>query len=149
MPRRFGYHRLVANGFTTGPVICSSIGNSMQAVWIAVGSTALFLGVIGLALPLVPTTPFILLAAFAFARSSDRWHGWLLRHRVFGPIIENWRLHGAVGSRAKIASVLAMAGVLGLSAALNASVAVLAVQAVVLSAAAAFVLSRPSPPGQQ
>ena len=120
----------------------------MQAVWLVVGSASLCLGAMGLALPLVPTTPFLLLAAFAFARSSDRWHAWLLNHRVFGPIIKDWRRHRAIGSRAKIASVVSMAGVFGLSLALNASAAALTVQAVVLTAAAAFVVSRPSPPGR-
>lgn len=122
--------------------------NPIRAVWIAIGSLALCLGTVGLVVPLLPTTPFILLAAFAFARSSDRWHAWLLNHRVFGSIIENWRLHRAVGSRAKIVSVASMAAVLGLSIALHASVVVIAVQAVVLTSAAAFVLSRPSPPQQ-
>ena len=48
------------------------------------------LGVIGIFLPVVPTTPFILLAAWCFARSSERFHQWLLRHKYFGPIIQAW-----------------------------------------------------------
>ena len=118
----------------------------MRLVWAAIGAMALFLGAIGLVLPVLPTTPFVLLAAFAFARSSDRWHDWLVNHRVFGPIVENWRVHRAIGAPARIASVLAMAGVFAISVAFEVSNAVLAVQAVVLTAAAAFVLSRPSPP---
>jgi len=112
--------------------------------------TAMRLGrlvaVLGVALPLLPTTPFVLLAAFAFARSSDRWHAWLRQHRVFGPIIENWRRHGAISGRAKLVGVISMIAVFGLSLVLNVAPAVLAVQAVVLTGAAAFVLSRPSPP---
>ena len=120
--------------------------NPMRALWFVVGLSALGLAVLGVALPLVPTTPFVLLAAFAFARSSDRWHAWLRSHKIFGPIIENWRQHRAIDRRAKIASVIGMAAVFGLSLAMNASTTVLAVQAVVLTAAGAFVLSRPSPP---
>ena len=118
----------------------------MRAVWFAVGLGAVAMAVLGVALPLLPTTPFVLLAAFAFARSSDRWHAWLRQHRVFGPIIENWRRHGAISGRAKIIGVISMIAVFGLSLVLNVAPAVLAVQAVVLTGAAAFVLSRPSPP---
>ncbi len=118
-----------------------------RAMWIAVGFAALALAALGVVLPLLPTTPFLLVAAYAFARSSERWHAWLLSHRVFGPIIEDWRRHGAIGRRTKIVGVAAMAGVLALSVAFDVDSIVLAVQAVVLTASAAFVLSRPSPPG--
>jgi len=60
-----------------------------------------FLGAIGIVLPLLPTTPFILLAAFCFARSSKRCHGWLVNHKVFGPIITNWTEYGAIGEALK------------------------------------------------
>ena len=72
----------------------------IRALWFVVGLCAVALAVLGVALPLLPTTPFVLLAAFAFAKSSERWHTWLRRHRVFGPIIENWREHGAISRRA-------------------------------------------------
>ena len=120
----------------------------MRAVWFVIGSTALGLGAVGVALPLLPTTPFLLLAAFAFARSSDRWHAWLLNHRVFGPIIENWRRHGAIGRRTKVVSTMSMAGVIAVSFALDVDPTVLAVQIAVLTISAAFVLSRPLPPRQ-
>ena len=118
----------------------------MRIVWFSVGLIALCLGAAGLVLPLLPTTPFVLLAAFAFAQSSERWHDWLVGHRVFGPMIEDWRRHGAIGRRSKAISTLSMAGVFGLSVALDVAPAILAVQGVVLTASAAFVLSRPSPP---
>ncbi len=117
-----------------------------RAAWFAFGMLALGLGLLGLVLPLLPTTPFILLAAFAFARSSQRWHDWLVEHRIFGPLIENWRRHGAIGRRAKALAALSMIAVFGLSLALGVSSTVLWVQAVALTLAAAFVLSRPSPP---
>ena len=117
-----------------------------RAVWFAIGFVALLLAALGAVLPLLPTTVFLLVAAFAFARSSDRWHAWLLSHRVFGPLIADWRDHRAIDRRAKILSAASMAAVFGISLALGAGTLVLAVQAVVLGAAAAFVLSRPSPP---
>ena len=60
-----------------------------RLVWLAVGLTALALGALGVVLPLLPTTPFVLLAAFAFARSSSRMHRWLHAHPVFGVLIRS------------------------------------------------------------
>ena len=117
-----------------------------RAVWFVVGIVALVLAALGAALPLLPTTPFLLVATYAFARSSRRWHAWLHSHRVFGPIIRDWREHRAIDRRAKIVSVASMVAVLGVSVAAEVDPVILAVQAVVLSASAAFVLSRPSPP---
>lgn len=117
-----------------------------RVAWFALGAAALGLGALGVVVPLLPTTPFVLLAAFAFSRSSDRCHAWLLGHRVFGPLIRNWRAHGAISRPAKVAGILAMGAVVGVSVAINAPSALLAVQALVLVAVAAFVLSRPGPP---
>lgn len=118
----------------------------LRTVWFAVGLGAILLGALGVVLPLVPTTPFVLLAAFAFCRSSERYHAWLCNHRVFGPIIGNWRRHGAIDRRAKFAGVISMAGVIGLSFALNVAPGVLAAQIIILAVTAAFVISRPLPP---
>lgn len=60
---------------------------------LGVGITALLLGLIGIVLPLLPTTPFILLAATCFARGSQRFHDWLLGQRIAGPIIREWQTH--------------------------------------------------------
>ena len=119
-----------------------------RLVWFAVGLLMVVLAGLGVVLPLLPTTPFVLVAAFAFARSSRRWSAWLHDHPVFGPLIHDWRQHGAISPRAKILGVASMVGVLALSLALRAPPLVLGVQAVVLSASAAFVLSRPLPPRQ-
>ena len=119
-----------------------------RLVWFAVGLLMVFLAGLGVVLPLLPTTPFVLVAAFAFARSSRRWSSWLHTHPVFGPLIHDWRQHGAISRRAKILGVGSMVGVLALSLALQVRPLVLGVQAVVLSASAAFVLSRPLPPRQ-
>lgn len=59
------------------------------------------LGLLGVFLPLLPTTPFVLLAAFCFARSSERYHQWLLQHKIFGPLILNWQEHGVISLKAK------------------------------------------------
>lgn len=117
-----------------------------RLTWLVVGLVALALGAIGIAVPLLPTTPLILLAAFCFARSSNRLHEWLVTHDIFGPLIENWRRYGAISRRAKIISVVSMAAVLAISLALAVPTAVIIVQLVVLGAAALFILTRPLPP---
>jgi len=60
---------------------------------VALGFAALLLGVIGIFLPVLPTTPFILLAAALFARGSERFHSWLLAHHLTGPLIADWYEH--------------------------------------------------------
>ena len=73
----------------------------MRFVYIAIGSIAVALGVIGIFLPLLPTTPFVLLAAFCFSRGSERVETWLLTHPRFGPMVADWRARRAVPRRAK------------------------------------------------
>jgi uncharacterized membrane protein YbaN (DUF454 family) len=118
-----------------------------RLTWLVIGVVALALGALGIALPLLPTTPLVLLAAFAFARSSDRLHQWLLEHEIFGALIDNWRRYGAISRRAKIVSVISMAAILVLSLVMAAPTHVIVIQVVVLGFAAAFILSRPLPPG--
>lgn len=117
-----------------------------RSLWLMLGLTSLALGIAGVALPLLPTTPFVLLAAYCFARSSPRLHDWLLANRTFGPLILNWERHRAIAPRAKLFAVLSMAAVIGLSVVLGASERVLIIQAVVLSATALFILTRPGGP---
>jgi len=114
--------------------------------WLLIGLVALALGAIGIALPLLPTTPFVLLAAFAFAQSSAKLHQWLLDHNVFGPLIDNWHRYGAISRRAKVVSVVSMIAVLGVSLAMAAPAVVIWLQVLVLGAAALFILTRPLPP---
>lgn len=102
------------------------------------------LGLIGVVLPLLPTVPFMLLAAFCFARSSDRMHNWLLTHKVFGPMIEDWNRSGAISPTAKKAATLSIVLVFGISLILDVKTTVLVIQAVVLSAVLFFIWSRPN-----
>ncbi len=69
--------------------------------WIALAYACLLLGIVGIFLPGLPTTPFILLAAWAAAKGSRHLHAWLLAHRVFGPMIRDWQAQGAVSRTAK------------------------------------------------
>jgi hypothetical protein len=73
----------------------------LRLLWMAAGALALATGIVGIFLPLLPTTPFVLLAAFCFARGSPRWEAWLLGHPRFGPMVHNWRARRAIPLRAK------------------------------------------------
>ena len=72
-----------------------------RLLWGTAGLLALAAGIAGIVLPLLPTTPFVLLAAFCFSRSSARLEAWLLAHPRFGPLIQAWRQHHAIPLRAK------------------------------------------------
>ncbi len=122
--------------------------HAVRVTWFVIGILALALGALGVLLPLLPTTPFLLVAAFAFAESNERLHNWLIDHNVFGELIANWRRYGAISRPAKVASVLSMAAVLVVSLFLKVPMPIVIVQAVVLSASALFIMSRPLPPEQ-
>jgi len=87
----------------------------VRAAFLGVGVLALLLGVIGIFLPVLPTTPFILLAAACFARGSERLHDWLLAHRIAGPIIRDWREHRSMPRGVKPWAFLMMALSFGVS----------------------------------
>lgn len=63
---------------------------TVKYVYIGIGVLSVALGSIGIVVPLLPTTPFLLLAVFCFARSSDSLQQWLLNHRLFGPYLRNY-----------------------------------------------------------
>lgn len=69
------------------------------------GLLFLLLGSAGLVLPVLPTTPFILLAAWCFARSSEAWHQRLLASELFGPIIDNWERNRCIALRTKVVAI--------------------------------------------
>jgi uncharacterized membrane protein YbaN (DUF454 family) len=117
--------------------------------WLILGLVCTGLGLAGLVLPLLPTTPFLLVAAYAFGRSSQRLNEWLLAHRHFGPMIANWRRYGAISRRAKILAMVFMTCALAASWIAGVNAAILVVQAVVMLGVAAFILTRPGSPGDR
>ena len=98
----------------------------------------------GVVLPLLPTTPLVLLAAFCFSKSSPRLRAWLEDHATFGPLIVDWETHGAIAPRYKVIASSMMGGVFILSVIMGLPFKVLVIQGVFLAASAAFVLSRPN-----
>lgn len=114
----------------------------MKILWGLLGGLALCAGIVGVALPLLPTVPFLLLAAFCFARSSDRWHRWLVDHPYLGPPIRDWQTRGAIRRTVKWKASLSMLLVLVLSSVFFA-LWLVAIQAVVMICVAGFLWSRP------
>lgn len=123
------------------------LAQTRKLLWIVAGLTALALAIAGAILPLLPTTPFLLLAAFCFGRSSQRLHDWLLAHPTFGPTIAAWRREGAIPRRVKIVAYGTMAASWGLSVALSVPWWALALQTGALLCVAGFIATRPVPKG--
>ena len=81
----------------------------VRYLYLIAGFASLALGAVGVILPLLPTVPFVILAAFCFARSSTRFENMLLENRHFGPHITRWRESGAISRKGKKAALIAFA----------------------------------------
>ena len=79
-----------------------------RVVLVILGTVFVVTGVIGIFLPILPTTPFMLLAAWCYARSSSRFYNWIMNNRVFGPIIREWRQYRSIPRRAKRTAMIIM-----------------------------------------
>ena len=116
-------------------------------LWNISGLIFFAVGIVGAFLPFLPTVVFMLVAAFCFARGSERLHYWLVNHPHFGPPIHDWQRHGAIRRPAKRMAMVAIALSFAVSVALGFSVWVLGVQALALGAVSVFILTRPGGPG--
>lgn len=82
-------------------------------VYLAGGWGFLALGALGIFLPVLPTTPFVLVAAWLFSRSSERLHRRLLEHRTFGRVVREWEAHGVIRLRAKLLATAVIVPLVG------------------------------------
>ncbi|MFC3051599.1 YbaN family protein [Kordiimonas pumila] len=118
----------------------------MRLLWLCAGWLALGLGIIGIYLPLLPTTPFLLLASFCFSKGSERIHAWLMGHAWFGPPIQEWNQHGAIAPRVKwLATGMIIFSVV-LSFLYGVPLYAFIIQLVILVCVSFFILTRPNPP---
>lgn len=115
----------------------------MRIIWLVLGWISLGLGVIGAVLPVMPTVPFLLVAVWAFSRSSPELRDKILHHPQFGPPIRHWRERGAIRRPVKFWATLMMACGLVWSMWLQLPIALIAAQALICTAIAVFLISRP------
>lgn len=126
--------------------MAASEGNAMRLLILGCAWLMVAIGIIGVFLPVLPTTPFMILAAALFARSSPRFEQWLIDHPRYGQPLIDWRREGAISRKAKIASVSAMAASFGIVLFFGPpQIWLKLLIGAILLCCAAFVLSRPAP----
>jgi uncharacterized membrane protein YbaN (DUF454 family) len=117
----------------------------MRRLYLGIGYASFALGVIGIALPLLPTTPFMLLAAWCFARSSPALESWLYNHPRFGPVLADWRDQRAISRRAKTTALASLAVSYALAVWITESPVVPFILAAIMGSVAIYIATRPSP----
>ncbi|UWG97036.1 YbaN family protein [Dehalobacter sp. DCM] len=80
--------------------------SAKKVILLMIGSLSLIIGVIGIILPVMPTTPFLLLSAFCYMRSSEKLYGFLINHPLFGKYIDSYMTYRAVPKTAKISALI-------------------------------------------
>ena len=119
----------------------------MKFFWITLGWIALVLGIIGAFLPLLPTTPFLLLAAWSFSQGSEKLHLWIMTHPKLSPPIIDWQENRAIQRSIKVTATFTMLAMIGLTALFASQLAIpswaVIIQAVILTIVAAFLWTRP------
>lgn len=118
----------------------------LRAVYLVIGFLFVGLGVLGAFLPVLPTTPLLLVSLWAFSKSSVRLERWLLEHKRFGPRLTAWRTHRVIPLAAKLAAWGSMAASLTLMIVLGRPMFQIAVAATVMAIGATYVASKPSRP---
>jgi len=88
---------------------------TVRVVFLALGTLFVALGIAGIFLPVLPTTPFMLLAATCYARASTRFYNWLLNNRMLGPTILEWRRYRSIPYRVKWTAIVLMGATLSIS----------------------------------
>lgn len=122
----------------------------MRVLYYSLGWFFFALGIIGLLLPVVPTTPFMLLALWAFSQSSERFHNWLYYHKFFGPPLQKWKQYRVIPLPAKIVSVSFMSiSLVYMTIYVPVPLWLKAIVALLMVYGAWFILTKPSYPPQE
>lgn len=121
-------------------------GSLRRRLWLALAWICVGLASAGVVLPLVPTTPFLLVAAWAAARSSPELHAWILDHPRFGPLLQDWQEHRALRPRTKIIALLLLAASWGIMMATVEPPLARIIASVIMLIVAVFLATRPSGP---
>jgi len=117
----------------------------MRLLYLSLGYASLALGVIGIFLPVLPTTPFVLLAAWCFARSNPALADRLYNHPRFGALLRTWRDEKAIPLRAKLIALTMLALSYGLILWLSESRVVPVILAAIMGSVAVYIATRPRP----
>ncbi|NOZ53851.1 MAG: DUF454 domain-containing protein [Gammaproteobacteria bacterium] len=117
----------------------------MKPLYFSLGCLFFGLGAIGVVIPVLPTTPFMLLALWAFSKSSNRLHDWLYFHAFFGPPLQQWREYRVIPVMAKVIAITMMMISLGyLLFFSTTSIPVIIIIALFMLCGALFILTKPS-----
>lgn len=116
---------------------------ALHLTYIMIGWTCTGLGVVGAFLPVMPTTPFLLVALWAFSKSSPRLQQWLMNHPRYGATLRDWHEYGAIGTNIKVIAVIAMLASIVMLMTITDNLIVISIHATVITLTALFILSRP------
>lgn len=116
-----------------------------KTLFLTLGHLSVTLGVIGAFLPILPTTPFLLLAVYFYSKSSNKLHHWIINHKHLGPPIILWEKNGVIRPKAKILATIMIGLVMVLKLPnLNILLAYKIIIAIILTSVLVFIWSRPS-----
>ena len=118
-------------------------------MFIGLGSLFVCLGFIGIIIPGIPTTPFLLLSAWFFSKSSSFLENWLINHKLFGPLIRDWNEHKSISRKSKIVAVIIIIPTFAFSiySSLNMTIDILL--GITCISLCGYLISRPEPPLEQ
>jgi uncharacterized membrane protein YbaN (DUF454 family) len=123
------------------------VEQTKRTIFFILGWLSIALAIAGIPLPILPTTPFVLLAAFFFSKSSERWHQWLLQNKHLGPMVKNWERHGVISVRAKVLATIMMILLFGYTLIyVNVPIWIKCVVAFIGASVMVFIHTRPSSP---
>jgi uncharacterized membrane protein YbaN (DUF454 family) len=116
-----------------------------RLLYLALGWLFMGLGLLGVVLPVLPTTPFLLLALWAFSKSSTRLHSWLYNHPKFGPGLQHWHQHRIIPRHAKVIAIVGMgASLIYIAGFSDLHLAWVVATIAIMTIGAGYVLTRPS-----